>query len=575
MTTQGRAIDHRMLLDAEPADPAEPVDDAPAVGTDRDRLRLIAEVGRLFTGPLDPATTADEMCRLAVRRFADIALVHVSDEGGFRLLAAHDAKADRQSLLRERLGERPSADAVRIFADLLAAGRSRLFSPQTAPLTVERFGAEFSDWRSVFIVPLLAHGRSVGVLTVSSARDGSYLDVVDMETITEIAGRLALALDNAVLFARQADIAHTLQHSLLPASLPDVPGAHIAVRYRAGAEGTEVGGDFYDVIPLATGRFGLVVGDVMGRGVRAAATMGQVRAAIRSYALEGHGPAALLTRLDRLVGTREDELLVTCVYAEWDPARSAVVLASAGHPPPLLRPPAAAARRLELPQGVPLGVGMSAYDEVAVDLEPGALILAYTDGLVESRLLPFDEGFDRLAAAIGEAETADEVCAAALAGMTAAATATPAENARRDDVAMLALRTEPVSQRATPGRQPPRDISLAADPASPARARSFVGDVLAQWRLLGLLDTAELLTSELVTNAVRHAGTAVQLSVSRVAVDRVRVAVTDQAADRPLQVHRPTVADDGGRGLFLVAEIADDWGCDAGAGKTVWFELKA
>jgi anti-sigma regulatory factor (Ser/Thr protein kinase) len=256
-----------------------------------------------------------------------------------------------------------------------------------------------------------------------------------------------------------------------------------------------------------------------------------------------------------------------------------VVLASAGHPPPLLRRPGSAAEPMEIPHGVPLGVGASAYDEIQVELAAGTLLLAFTDGLVESRSLPFDEGIARLAASVGGAGTAEGVCDAALSGVGSLAGVGGAEVAARDDVALLALIAGRQAPPAANGGPQPVEADLAADPESPAVARALVGDALADWQLLGLLDTATLLTSELVTNAVRHAGTPLRLSVSRAARDRVRVAVTDRAPDRRLHLRRPSIADDGGRGLFLVGELADDWGCDDAiddgddADKTVWFEL--
>src|SRR3954471_7273888 len=190
-----------------------------------------------------------------------------------------------------------------------------------------------------------------------------------------------------------------------------------AVRYLAGAEGVDVGGDFYDVIPLPSGRIGLVVGDVMGRGVRAAAVMGQLRAAVRAYSLEGHSPAALLARLDRLVGTLEEGLLVTVLYAEWDPARHTVLCAFAGHLPPLVRVPGGEPDYVQLDPGVPLGVGGHGYEEAEILLPPGSLWLAFTDGLVEGPDLPVDDGMRQLAAAVTGVAGAINACDAALAAL--------------------------------------------------------------------------------------------------------------------------------------------------------------
>jgi anti-sigma regulatory factor (Ser/Thr protein kinase) len=395
----------------------------------------------------------------------------------------------------------------------------------------------------------------------------------DREQLEELAGRLALAIDGARLLRQQTEIAHTLQRSLLPATLPQVPGAEVAVRYLPGAEGVDVGGDFYDVIPLPSGRVGLVVGDVMGRGIRAAAVMGQLRAAVRSYSLEGHSPAALLTRLDRLVGTLEEGLLVTALYAEWDPARAIALCSVAGHLPPLLRLPGGEPSYLELDPGVPLGVGVQSYEEVEVDLPPGSLLLAYTDGLVEGPDLPIDEGMARLAAAIADADDAMDACEAALAELRPRA----ANRRYDDDTALFALVTKPTGTGSAEGEggEGEQTFDLPADPTSPARARGLVTQALADWGLEHLQERAALLVSEIVTNGVRHAGTGLRLALTRPATDRIRIAVTDWAPRAGVHVRTSSRDAEGGRGLFLVDHLSDGWGSVADdARKTVWFELQ-
>jgi hypothetical protein len=361
---------------------------------------------------------------------------------------------------------------------------------------------------------------------------------------------------------------------LLPASLPQVPGAEVAVRYLPGAEGVDVGGDFYDVIPLPSGRIGLVVGDVMGRGVRAAAVMGQLRAAVRAYSLEGHPPAALLTRLDRLVVTLEEGLLVTALYAEWDPKHGTVLCSCAGHLPPLLRLPGQLPTFLELDPGLPLGVGVQSYVEVELELPPGSLLLAYTDGLVEGPDLPVEDGMQRLATAVATAAAAMDVCDAALAELR------PLAATRRydDDTALLALVTRDPAD-GTPPVESSDDIvtiDLAADYFSPGQARVAVNDALTDWGLGPLIDAATLLTSELVTNGVRHAGTGMRLVLTRLGGRRVRIAVTDRAPGVNVRLLKSPNDAEGGRGLFLVEHLSNGWGSVADSeGKTVWFELQA
>jgi len=305
-----------------------------------------------------------------------------------------------------------------------------------------------------------------------------------------------------------------------------------------------------------------------------AAGLGQLRAAVRAYSLEGHPPAALLTRLDRLVSALEEGLLVTALYAEWDPRRRRIVCACAGHLPPLVHEPGRPPEYVELEPGVPLGVGAQGYTEVELTLAPGTLWLAFTDGLVEGPDLPVDDGMRRLTEALHDVTTAVAACDSALAALRPAV----ADRRYDDDTALLALvtyDTAPAEPRVA-STADTRAVELAADAASPGRARTFVAEVLESWALPGLIDAATLLTSELVTNGVRHAGTAMKIEVSRIDERTVRVGVTDHARDVEV---RPRIADDdaeGGRGLFLVEQLASGWGSVASeAGKTVWFELRA
>lgn len=548
----------------------------------RERLELLAEAGRIFSAPLDVRLTSLQFARLVVGRIGDAVSVHLREPDGRYALAA----AEHVDPLQARAARLLSAD----LPEMVRAGYDRVLDGATPALTTdiptEVFLASVDDVevrdvlaelpvRTNILLPLIAGGHALGVLSVSTV-DGGHppLTPDDVDRLEEIAGRLALALDGARLLRQQTEIAHTLQRSLLPSALPHVPGAEVAVRYLPGAEGVDVGGDFYDVIPLPSGRVGLVVGDVMGRGVRAAAVMGQLRAAVRAYSLEGHQPAALLARLDRLVGTLEEGLLVTALYAEWDPARDTVVCASAGHLPPLVRLPGREPAFVEVEPGVPLGVGVQSYAETDMTLPPGSLWLAFTDGLVEGPDLPVEHGMDRLAAAVRSSVNAMDACEDALRELR------PLTDTRRydDDTALLALVTHPTtgaaSVRQTSDTQ--HVLELPAVLSSPARARAFVLQSLESWGLDQLIDTAALLTSELVTNGVRHAGTGLRLMVSRIGERGVRIAVTDHAPTVGVRIGRSDDDAEGGRGLFLVEHMSSGWGSVADdTGKTVWFELQA
>jgi anti-sigma regulatory factor (Ser/Thr protein kinase) len=301
--------------------------------------------------------------------------------------------------------------------------------------------------------------------------------------------------------------------------------------------------------------------------------MGQLRAAVRAYSLEGHPPAALLARLDRLVGALEEGLLVTVLYAEWDPMRHTVVCACAGHLPPLLRLPGGEPTYVELDPGVPLGVGGHGYEEGEITLPPGSLWLAFTDGLVEGPDLAVDDGMRQLAAAVSGVAGAIDACDAALARLRPAI----ADRTYDDDTALLALVTLPEDGE-TPSAswlQHSHSIELPADAMSPGHARVFVADTLEQWGLPALVDAATLLTSELVTNAVRHAGTGMELAISRSDGGVVRVAVTDRAPAVDVHLRRSGNDAEGGRGLFLVEQLATGWGSAVhDNAKTVWFELR-
>ena len=564
----GHALERARLLDVE--------------ATSRARLEVLAEAGRIFTAPLDVQLTSLQFCRLLVGRIGDAASVHLREPDGSYAIAAIEHVDPEQAAAAVQIVEQLPSWVTDVYDGILDSGESMLFShigvedslstvtdPQLREVLAQ------APATSSIALPLIAGGHALGVLSVTTVAGGSRpLVPADREQLEELAGRLALAIDGARLLRQQTEIAHTLQRSLLPASLPQVPGAEVAVRYLPGAEGVDVGGDFYDVIPLPSGRVGLVVGDVMGRGIRAAAVMGQLRAAVRSYSLEGHSPANLLTRLDRLVGTLEEGLLVTALYAEWDPGRAIAICSLAGHLPPLLRLPGGEPSYVEIDPGVPLGVGVQSYVEVEVDLPPGALLLAYTDGLVEGPDLPVEDGMRRLAAAVSGATDAMDACEFALAELR------PRAASRRydDDTALLALVTRaPGDVAVTPEvGEGDRSFDLPADPTSPGRARTAVLAVLSEWGLDQLGDSAVLLVSEVVTNGVRHAGTGLRLTLSRPAADRVRIAVTDWAPRAGVQVREATREAEGGRGLFLVDHLSDGWGSVADdARKTVWFELQA
>ena len=535
-------------------------------------LELLAEAGRIFSAPIDVRFTCMQLCRLLVGRIADGAGIFLRQpHGGYSLAASRHVDPAVDDHMRELAENIPPV--VSDFYDEVLANGTPVVQPTGPTGPIGDYVASIRMTCRV-VLPLIAGGRALGVLVVMTTEGGrAPLSDDDVEQLEEVAARLALATDGALLLRQQTEIAHTLQRSLLPASLPQVPGAEVAVRYLPGTEGVDVGGDFYDVIPLPSGRIGLVVGDVMGRGLRAAAVMGQLRAAVRSYSLEGHPPAALLARLDLLVGTLEDGMLVTALYGEWDPSRGLALVSCAGHLPPLVRHPGRPPEFLELDPGLPLGVGAQDYVEREVALPPGSLLLGFTDGLVEGKDLPVEDGMAQLLAVMTEPQNAMAACDAALAALR------PAGSSRKydDDTALLAL----VAGSSGVDPEPPSDdsvvmVELPADALSPARARTIVGDVLHRWQLPQLTDAATLLVSELVTNGVRHAGTGMRLTLTRQTYLQIRIAVTDKAPTAEVQPRASDDSSENGRGLFLVEHLSTGWGSAADDhGKTVWFELRA
>ncbi len=353
-----------------------------------------------------------------------------------------------------------------------------------------------------------------------------------------------------------ASIADELQRSLLPELTFDAEQLEVAAYYRAGVAGTQVGGDWYDVIDIGAGRTALVLGDVVGRGVRAAAVMGQLRAAVRAYAQLELSPADVLECLDEVVTHLGPEQLVTCLYAVFDPRDRSLTYANAGHLPPLLVRPGEAAVRLEAAVGPPLGTGSAAAGEHREMLVPGALLAIYTDGLVERRGAVIDEGIDRLAEALGAASHDAATLVDAL-----------VPDGSDDDIALLTACVLEAPEDLT------ASFDVEPDRAAIRYARAFATDTIAAWGLPDdLRPDALLITGELVTNAVLHGKPPIELRLRR-APEYLLIEVEDGAAATPRKL-RPTPTDNHGRGLQLTAAVAGRWGSRPQHDrKTVWCQL--
>ncbi|MCU1677517.1 MAG: rsbP 5 [Frankiales bacterium] len=414
---------------------------------ERQRLRqqelFLAEAGDRLSASLEVDHTLTIVADLAVPTVADWCLIHLVEDRRLRPALLRHRHAAGQLLLARIVERWPAhlddpggvADTIRTGQPRLSALTADLLDAATAAGDERAAAFRELDMRSVIVVPLQARGRVVGAVTFGRDREEAF-DVEEQAMLAQLASRAALAIDNAVTYERERRAALTLQHSLLPQIAVTVPGLTIAARYIAGAAGAQVGGDWYDAIPLADGRVAITVGDVMGHGLAAAALMGQVRAALRGIAATGSGPAEALRILDGVVGTLSETQLVTCAYGIFDPATSLFTFSSAGHPPPLLVRPREAPVYLDVDPGAPLGVGVAGgqFAEATAELTAGATLLLFTDGLIESRERSLDDGLDALRelAASGDNDL-ERLSDRLIAGMHAGVTAD-------DDTALLVLR---------------------------------------------------------------------------------------------------------------------------------------
>ncbi|MFF5028823.1 SpoIIE family protein phosphatase [Streptomyces collinus] len=552
----------------------------------RRNLALLNEAGARIGNSLDLETTARELLDVVVPGFCDLATVDLYQG----LLAGDEAPpglADGSAELRRvafasavsdapftGTGDGAEVGAVHHFpfnspyADALRTAR-----PQHVP--AEDGGLV----QSTLAVPMVAHDTVVGLARFSRTKGSEPFGDRDRDLAVELAARAAVCIDNARLYRREHERALILQRSLLPPGDPEASGLDIACRYLPGNAATEVGGDWFDVIELPGHRTALVVGDVMGRGLRAAVAMGELRTAVRTLALLDLEPAEVLSALDEIargLGTpggvqqatraarqpRDADLsevyLATCVYAVYDSVTRRCTFANAGHLPPVLVEPGEAALMLDVPPGMPLGVGGEPFEEVEVELPEGALLALYTDGLVESRDHPLDEGLQAFVGALTDpSRPLEDVCDHVLSTLDT--------HHGEDDIALLMARVQGLPAESV------GDWTLPREPRSVGRAREYARAQLVAWDLEPLVDTTELLVSELVTNALRYGEGEIRL---RLLLDRTLVCeVWDSGLVQPRR-RRARDTDEGGRGLQLVGLLSAAWGSRrTPRGKTVWFEL--
>ncbi|MDI6101492.1 SpoIIE family protein phosphatase [Actinoplanes sp. NEAU-A12] len=532
------------------------------------RLQSLGEL----TARLAGALTIDDVTRVVLAyAMASFDLDHcvfaVDDGGAYRFVRRIrgemlDEVDERLPPVWRRIVADPAAPAVAAAE----TGRAT-FVADGEPLAAVASDRHERRVRSLAALPLRTPSLR-GALTVGFRRPHVWLPA-ERALLMAAAELVAQAAERARRFEAQHGTAQLLQRSMLPEHLPELDTFRIAARYDVGVDGNAAGGDFYDAFHLLDGRLAMVLGDVAGHDVRAAAVMGQVRAALRAMALTDPSPPSVLAGLDRLVGSlgaesRNEEIFVTVVYGVLDPSDGSITLASAGHPPPVLRRAgrggaSATAELAKVPPGAPLGLG-GRWQTGAVRLEPGDSILMFSDGVVERRGLPLSDGLDALIAAAAASPSGDPRNLCSLA--TAAVPGTT-----DDDVAVLAVEHALAMSRSA-------TMQVAAEPTGPSRVRQWMTTRLREWAVPDqVIGAAILCTSELTTNALLHAGTPAQVHIDLNA-ERLLVSVADTGTrGSVIRAHADTLASRG-RGLGLIEELSDSWGTDPTVrGSTVWFEM--
>ncbi|MCX5010893.1 SpoIIE family protein phosphatase [Streptomyces sp. NBC_00555] len=549
--------------------------------TARRRLKLLYDAGVDIGTSLDVVRTAEELAAVAVPRFADYVTVDLADpvldgdEPGpgadMRRTAVGGIRSDHPLYPRGRLIDfLPSTPQARgygtgeaeLVPDLAEAPGWQAQDPPRARAIVE-YGIH-----SLIAAPLKARGVVLGVVNFWRSQKPEPFDEDDVSLAEELVARAAISMDNARRYTREHALAETLQRSLLPRALPEQSAVDVAHFYLPAQSG--VGGDWFDVIPLPGSRVALVVGDVVGHGLHAAATMGRLRTAVHNFSSLDLPPDDLLARLDDLVQRIDHDdigdgdgggigvLGATCLYAVYDPVSQICTMARAGHLPPLMVAPDGTTQIVELPTGPPLGLGGMPFETAELYLEEGSQLVLYTDGLVEERTRDIAEGLELLRGALSHpGRDPQESCQAVLDALL------PARPG--DDVALLIARTRTLG----PDRVAQWDVPF--EPSAVGAVRNAAARKLDEWGLEELGFATELILSELVTNAVRHGRAPVRV---RLLHDHTLTCEVWDGSSTAPHLRYAATTDEGGRGLFLVAQVSDHWGTRyTPEGKVIWAEL--
>ncbi|WP_328619873.1 SpoIIE family protein phosphatase [Streptomyces sp. NBC_00354] len=559
----------------------------------RERLQLLYDAGVRIGTTLDVVRTAEELSEVAVPRFADFVTVELLEP----VLKGEEPSPATGMYSQMR---RAAMSGVRTGHPLQHVGDIIRFEVPTAPMAAALdaghavLAADLNaamGWRaqdeagtrealgyglhSLISVPLQARGVVLGMANFWRAADTpEAFDEEDLSFAEELGARAAVSIDNARRFTREHATAVALQRSLLPRVLPDQSAVDVAFRYLPAKAG--VGGDWFDVIPLAGARVALIVGDVVGHGVHAAATMGRLRTAVHNFSTLDMPPDELLGHLDELIhridqnesGDAEDAgdgagesagvTGATCLYAVYDPVSGVCTMASAGHPGPALVRPDGGVEFPELPAGLPLGVGGMPFEATELLLPESTRLVLFTDGLLEDRDRDFDTGLHLLAETLSQSgRSPEQTCADVLAALLF-----PSPS---DDIALLIADTRRLEAERI------AEWEVPADPAAVSRVRNAGSAQLAAWGLGDIAFTAELILSELITNAIRYGTAPIRVRLLR---DRNLICEVSDGSSTSPHLRYAATTDEGGRGLFLVAQYAERWGTRyTERGKVIWAEL--
>ncbi|GAA1013118.1 SpoIIE family protein phosphatase [Streptomyces thermogriseus] len=549
--------------------------------TARERLELLYDAGLSIGTTLDVTRTADELARVVIPRFADFVSVDLADGVLRGEESSATATGMRRVAMRGIQDDSPLYEKGRLIDFLPSTPQARGYDTGHLELVTDL--SDEPDWHaqdpkraaaivdygihSLIAAPIQARGAVLGMVNFWRSKERGPFDEEELSLAEELVARAAVSIDNARRYAREHALAVTLQRSLLPRALPEQNALEVGYRYLPAQSG--VSGDWFDVIPLPGSRVALVVGDVVGHGLHAAATMGRLRTAVHNFSTLDVPPDELLSHLDDLAGRIDQDepctdaaaavVGATCLYAIYDPVTRRCTMARAGHLAPALVAPDGSVTFPDLPPGPPLGLGGMPFRTAEFELAEGTQIVLYTDGLIEDRRRDLDVGMELLRQALAghPDRPPEQSCQAVLDALL--------PSRPKDDVALLIARTHALP----PGRV--ADWDVPPDPAAVAGIRLAAAGKLEEWGLTELGFSMELVLSELVTNAIRHGCEPIHV---RLIHDRALICEVSDGTSTSPHLRYAATTEEGGRGLFLVSQMTERWGTRySPQGKVIWAEL--